>query len=394
MDENKKSIQEQLAKSVREKGTTKCPKCTSLIQWEDSEQYNPDGSKDRYFWCSNDTCDLHQRDVVKVSISKGFLQTFQQNFSKIGQGMIAALFGALSVLGYGYLNADKDNSDDNSKEIAAAIAAKEKENDILTLSVKKLEEQIKALNEGETTPIIPIDNSNHQQLVDNLEGEIDSLEGEIKERDESIADLKTKAKSGTLKLKDMMGLGMYYSEIEDGTRKDVTIAKEHLFATLKNAQINDLGDKKKTIVRRLVEMRMKPLMELKEYDRVLEYIKHLPGEEQNIAKAKVYWYYADADYASSANYKNYKKYKLLSLKHYLQSAAMNVLHGRDKIDAISLIEALQNQDDSELSPLSSFSYKSNSGFEIGIIEAIQGDKLNRSAIRKFLKLDLIKNLDS
>jgi hypothetical protein len=386
MDENKKSVQEELAKSVREKGTTKCPKCASLVQWEDSEQYNPDGSKDRYFWCSNDTCELHQRDVVKVSISTGFLQTFQQNFSKIGKGMIGALFGALSMWGYGHLSAEKPSDNDDPK-VVVTETEKDKTINSLTASVGDLEQQlIEMKKKGIDTPIIvPSDNSDNQQVID-------SLEYVIEIRDKKIVDLESQPKQSQLTLDQTMDLGMYYS-IAGNKDRDVTRAKEYLFATLESPK-NDLADENKIIVRRLIEMRMKPLMELKEYDRVLEYIKYLPGEEQNIAKAQVYWYYADADYASSADYKNYKKYKLLSLKHYLQSATLNVLHGRDKIDAISLIEALQNQDDSELSPLSSFSYTLTSGLKIGIIEAIQGDKLNKSAIRKFLKLDIMKNIDS
>lgn len=390
MDEDKKLIQGQLAKSVLEKGAVKCPKCASLVQWEDSEQYNPDGSRDRYFWCSNESCELHQRDVVKVSISKGFLQTFQQNFSKIGQGMIAALFGALSVWGYGYINGDKDKPKDNSQEIATAVAAKEKENKELVASIEKLEEQLELLkNKGETPSDISsgTDNSDSKERISSLENMIDSLEGVVDKQNEKITELKAAAKDGEITSEQMMGLGMYYSD-DDNDDRDVTLAKKYLFSTLENPD-NDLADDNKIIVRRLVELRMNPLMELAEYDKVLKYIKYLPLEERNIATAQVYWYYADA---TAADYQSYKKYKLLSLKHYLQSATMNVLHGQDKKDAIKLIEGLQSQNAKDLSPLSSFQYPANSGN--GIIEAISSNRLNKPAIYKFLSLGIMKNLDS
>ncbi|MGK0389853.1 MAG: hypothetical protein ACI94Y_002598 [Maribacter sp.] len=66
-------------------------------------------------------------------------------------------------------------------------------------------------------------------------------------------------------LDQTMDLGMYYSS--SGNR-DVTLAKKYLFATLESSQ-NNLGDENKTVVRKLVGMRMNLPMELVEYDKVL-----------------------------------------------------------------------------------------------------------------------------
>lgn len=328
MSDNKKIIQTQLAKSVLEKGSVKCPSCASLVQWQDSDQYNPDGSKDRYFWCSNEECELHQKDVVKVSISKGFLQTFQQNFSKIGQGFIAAAFGALSMWGYSYLNGPEEPNEELVKQVENLNNEKEesdKKNDALTKQLADMQKQIADLANGNTN-IIPIPSTIDNKVLDSLKNVIATKEATIK-------NLQVKEGAGQLSAVQMADLGIFYTSRKNRKSKE---AKQYLFKALNhpNASFND--EEYMSIVGSLVELRTK--LDKEEFMPLITEIEaHFPNNTKDVAQAKVYWYYADA----YDDFKEYKKYKLTSLKHYLEGASKYTISQQDVNDGLKLIELYQ-----------------------------------------------------
>lgn len=357
-EDNKKIVQRELAQSVREKGSVRCPSCTSLIEWEDSVQYNPDGSKDRYFWCSNVECELHRRDVVKVSISQGFLQTFQQNFSKIGQGAIAALFGAISVWGYGHLNPG-----DGGKEEIAKIQNERKEEqkknaaekDSMTKQLTDLKAEMDRIANGET-PTRPINNA----------AKIDSLQKIIADKNNEIGALTKNSGAGKSQLspREMADLGVFYAS---GKNKKSKKAKKYLFQVLKNPNAGFDDEEYQKIVSSLIGLRTS--LTLEEFEPLLKEIEnHMPNNMQDVEQAKVYWYYAD-----KADFSKYRKLKLTSLKCYLQGAGRYTISQQDVNDGLKLIEMYQ------LGNIDPENFQSSTDI------ATAFSNQNKSTIRKFLE---------
>ncbi len=371
MEDNKKIIQDQLARSILEKGSVKCPSCESLVLWEDSEQYNPDGSKDRYFWCSSEECDLHQKDVVKVSISKGFLQTVQQNFSKIGQGFIAAAFGALSMWGYAFMNKaepPKPDTEITKKLEDKEIQLKEEKtkNETLNNSISDLQKQINDLKKG--TPISSTDsniNSNQRTL--------DSLENVIRDKDGIIRDLKSKAgNSAALSPEQMADLGMFYASDKKRKSKEAT---DYLFGAINHPEASFEDKEKEEIVKGLIELRTN--LEIDKYEPLLKLIdKHMPRNAKDLQKARVYWFYADAHDNFSEEYRINKRN---SLKHYLMASSKYNLSPQDVKDGATLFTHLKNippaNYNSEIPIKQAFEEQNVEGFITG----------NKKIIRSFLE---------
>ncbi len=330
MSDNKEIIREKLAQEVLTKGSVRCPSCDGLILWDDAEQFNPDGSKDRYFWCSDTECELHSKDVVKVSISKGFLQTIQQNISKIGRGVIAAAFGAISMWAYSHFGTpDTDNSKqlEELKKLNEDIAKEKKD---LYDKIASLEHVITDLkenpdtdtNNGDTPPPIT-DNSDNEALVDSLRKVITGNEADIN-------NLKEQLGQGNLNPKQMSDLGIYYSS---NPSANSNVAKKYLFDALEHPNASFSDAEYKNIIGGL--MKLRPYLELNEFEKLIDQIEqHYPNNEQDVEQARVYWFYADAH----DDFKKYKKYKLIALQHYLMGASRYSLHGQNAKDAIKLID--------------------------------------------------------